>query len=670
MSIILRINPFEFFVDRDGSPLDAGYIYIGEANKDPRSYPVALYYDEDLTIPATQPLRTTNGYIARNNAPTFLFVNGNYSILVQDKWQRQVYYVADALLVGNSAAVSTGDLANTDDISLGDAMVGVKQPFTGAVAQTQHQKNTEILSVRDFGAKASNTAAANLTAFKAAVAAVPDGGVLTIPVDAAGPYVIDTSGGLSTAIVVDRRMTLRFEGDVKANFGTMQANPPYIFKVTATGVSFIGSGSIIGNGSIDDTNAGDETTFPGLVYVTGSRFNMVGMTIDTPPKLGVLLMNCSNARIANCNFIGGPTAYTTGHTAYFGVRAYLGSHHILEGNHFAQSPSGGKAISCIFGLQSHYMTVIGNTANAVWEKMTYLYGNGNRVIGNVVNDTTITDAFRFGGGSYNQLIGNVAREVNGGTQVFDGVFNLIANNVFVGCRQIGINVTRSDPAYVGGFSGTKVINNICVGGSGTKTDGIRVFTDGADSADIDVSGNTVSNFAQTLGEGLIRVMAGGAFNINNSKIEGNVMDTGLNGIVLDRVIDSVIRGNQGKAIANYFLMETGCAGLRWLDNTGRSIGTIGISGLSSTSYGRGNQYTSKPLIGAHTMVASAVNTVTHGGVAPNARIIIQEIDETAGVAEAVKGRYFTGVSGNNFTIATANGTAAAGTEQFFYEIMQ
>lgn len=44
------------------------------------------------------------------------------------------------------------DLANTDDPSLGDALLGVKQPFTGAVDRTQHDKNQEIISVADFGA--------------------------------------------------------------------------------------------------------------------------------------------------------------------------------------------------------------------------------------------------------------------------------------------------------------------------------------------------------------------------------------------------------------------------------------------------------------------------------------------------------------------------------------
>ncbi|MEX5433748.1 hypothetical protein WCD93_31480, partial [Klebsiella michiganensis] len=40
----------------------------------------------------------------------------------------------------------------SDDDGNGDALVAVKQPYAGAVARTQHQKNAEFISVTDFGA--------------------------------------------------------------------------------------------------------------------------------------------------------------------------------------------------------------------------------------------------------------------------------------------------------------------------------------------------------------------------------------------------------------------------------------------------------------------------------------------------------------------------------------
>ena len=41
------------------------------------------------------------------------------------------------------------------DVNEGDVLIGVRQSFSTAVARTQHDKNAEIISVRDFGAKAN-----------------------------------------------------------------------------------------------------------------------------------------------------------------------------------------------------------------------------------------------------------------------------------------------------------------------------------------------------------------------------------------------------------------------------------------------------------------------------------------------------------------------------------
>lgn len=60
------------------------------------------------------------------------------------------------------------DLANTSDTLKGDAMLGVKQPFAGAVARTQHDKNQEYVTPEDFGATGGSD---DTAAFNAAFAA-------------------------------------------------------------------------------------------------------------------------------------------------------------------------------------------------------------------------------------------------------------------------------------------------------------------------------------------------------------------------------------------------------------------------------------------------------------------------------------------------------------------
>ena len=56
-----------------------------------------------------------------------------------------------------SANQLRADLASTASAALGDALVGVLQPFTGAVPRTQHQKNQDWVSAKDFGVVGDGT---------------------------------------------------------------------------------------------------------------------------------------------------------------------------------------------------------------------------------------------------------------------------------------------------------------------------------------------------------------------------------------------------------------------------------------------------------------------------------------------------------------------------------
>lgn len=93
-------NPFSLFTDRKGDALDQGFIYVGEAGKDPELFPVDLFWDEDLTIPAAQPLRTVAGYIvnpdAGNSAANAFFATGEISVRVKNRLGVQVFYAAVA----------------------------------------------------------------------------------------------------------------------------------------------------------------------------------------------------------------------------------------------------------------------------------------------------------------------------------------------------------------------------------------------------------------------------------------------------------------------------------------------------------------------------------------------------------------------------------------------
>ena len=103
----LNINaPYPYFTDVDGLPLENGAIYIGDANLDPRANPAIVYWDEALTIPASQPLRTSGGYVVYQGTPAKFYVNAvDYSIYVET---RRGEFVLQALT--NGAAISAGSV--------------------------------------------------------------------------------------------------------------------------------------------------------------------------------------------------------------------------------------------------------------------------------------------------------------------------------------------------------------------------------------------------------------------------------------------------------------------------------------------------------------------------------------------------------------------------------
>lgn len=131
--------PFPQFYDLDGSPLDAGYIYIGVVNQNPETQPVQAYWDVAGTQPAPQPIRTTNGFPVRNGNIAQVYVVSDYSLTVRDKKRSLVFY----------QPVNSG-LQSLLASAVGAAMIGYLQPNTGAVVTNVAQVLSEDVSVMRF----------------------------------------------------------------------------------------------------------------------------------------------------------------------------------------------------------------------------------------------------------------------------------------------------------------------------------------------------------------------------------------------------------------------------------------------------------------------------------------------------------------------------------------
>jgi hypothetical protein len=123
--------PYPIFTDKNGLPLDAGYLYFGVANQNPETNPVQIYYDSAFTQPVAQPVRTSNGYVMRNGSPALIYAGSQFSVTVRDKsGQLVIYSPAGYGIEPNSIAGTvtrtnyTGD-GVTDTFGMNAVPVGV-----------------------------------------------------------------------------------------------------------------------------------------------------------------------------------------------------------------------------------------------------------------------------------------------------------------------------------------------------------------------------------------------------------------------------------------------------------------------------------------------------------------------------------------------------------------
>jgi hypothetical protein len=135
MAIVVA-QPYKMFFDRDGNPLENGYIYVGIENLNAETNPLAIYWDEALTLAGAQPIRTLAGYPVRNGTPANIFVPADYSITVRDKNMALVYSSPNGSLIAddfgaaihNAPSDATPD--DADEVPMWDTATGALGKFT------------------------------------------------------------------------------------------------------------------------------------------------------------------------------------------------------------------------------------------------------------------------------------------------------------------------------------------------------------------------------------------------------------------------------------------------------------------------------------------------------------------------------------------------------------
>ncbi|HGE3843436.1 TPA: phage tailspike protein [Escherichia coli] len=162
-NVVVSMPSQLFTMARSFKAVANGKIYIGKIDTDPVSpenqIQVYVENEDGSHVPVSQPIIINaagypvyNGQIAK-----FVTVQG-HSMVVYDAYGTQQFYFPNVLKYDpdqfgpdfKEQLSQSGAYINDD--SKGDALIGVRQPFTGAVTITQHENNALFLNVKQFGA--------------------------------------------------------------------------------------------------------------------------------------------------------------------------------------------------------------------------------------------------------------------------------------------------------------------------------------------------------------------------------------------------------------------------------------------------------------------------------------------------------------------------------------
>jgi hypothetical protein len=285
MSALSIEVPFPVFYDRAGEPLENGYVWIGQANLNPQTNPIQVYFDRDLTQPAAQPLRTLAGYISNAGTPAQIYVDAtNFSILVQDKNGTMVYNFPDGTGSGPGAC-----------------SIEYEAPFANSVPYSLCDKLAQTISVADFGAVGDGVTN-DVAAFQNAINATPNSGVQVILVPS-GSY----AGNMLNLDYGNRSIVWNEQGSVSY----VTAYPSNSYSDVFSGTQSQFSQSVFPEKHLkrfSSVRAGNGSGFiPGAVTIVGGAITNIAVTAGGAnyalPR--VLITGDGSGAVATATVVGG-----------------------------------------------------------------------------------------------------------------------------------------------------------------------------------------------------------------------------------------------------------------------------------------------------------------------------------------------------------------------------
>jgi len=287
MALTQVTGPYPIFTDLDGTPLDDGYLYIGEVNDDPETNPIQVYWDANLTIPASQPIRTSNGYAYRNGTPALLYTAGAFSITIRNKREEFVLY--SPVGYGFDPAAVSASVVKNDFI--GD---GVEVNFTlSAAPSTILATNVFINGV--YQEKDSYSILGNVLTFSIAP-----------PLNSSIEVMTNETGGINSGNATAITYTASFPG---ATLQTVQTKLEQTVSVKDFGA--------VGDGVADDT-AAIQAAIAAVGALGGGTVSFVNG--ETYLVSDIILLQTNVSLIGNgCTISVNPLNYTGGITRFYGV---------------------------------------------------------------------------------------------------------------------------------------------------------------------------------------------------------------------------------------------------------------------------------------------------------------------------------------------------------------
>lgn len=492
-----EIYPRNYFADSGGRTIENGKIYLGEANKDPQTFPIQAYWDVALTVPAAQPVMVSGGYALNAGSRADLFVSeGSFSVRIRDRNDAQVDYIA---------SVPNGLLAPG-----GSASVGFLQSGTGAVERTVQTKLRETNSLTDF---ATGDGVTDDTVQITAAWVGRSGKIIWLN---GLTYVVSN-------LTIPSGTIMQGPGTIKRKTGSVG----YMIKGTdATDVQLL-------DVTFDGNNVGDVKQ---LVRFDGASHDLVveGCTFKNSTLDGLALAGtCARAKIINnraySNANRGVVVSTTGDGGHTisgnwcrlnGASGILVSapHATVIGN---DCFSNGQTVTMEAGIliiTSDYPQAIGNRcvdngtgalfnhgiqfntcANGVMQGNTSIGNNGSGLDAYISSGTTITGNQSLNnnlrgieidsGARYTTCVGNVVqsnKEV--GISVYNAVGATLADNIVTANGTLGTAVnpllgTANSPYGIalwgaGNYANfARVTGNVISGNVGSGANGVGLYID-------------------------------------------------------------------------------------------------------------------------------------------------------------------------------------------------